>query len=76
MKKLGRERSDGQTIIGQAYDNIVEIDPRQTSQEYMDTLIHEFLHIYLPHATEKQVIKMATWLCEALWKAGYRRTVD
>jgi hypothetical protein len=83
IKKLGRHtrwvmvkgKKIKQEIVGQAYENTVEIEPRQTAKEYCDTLCHEILHLFLPDADEKSVTKMANIMADALWKAGYRRTI-
>ena len=52
---------------------LIEIDPRQDSKCYMDTLIHEMLHAYFPEATEHEVEKMATRMANELWKRKFRR---
>jgi len=69
-KKLGREKAKGQMFPGK---NVIEIDPRQSNVEYMDTLIHEGLHIIFPDLSEKEVIKSSKKLSKVLWKAGYRK---
>lgn len=51
----------------------IEIDPRQDSKEYMDTLIHEMLHHHFPKLSEKKVKKISKSLSSALWKKRYRR---
>jgi len=70
-KKLGREMA-----MGQCYDGIIEIDPRQTSEEYLDTMIHEMLHHHFPELTEEQVIKISNLMSKSLWNKGYRRIMD
>lgn len=52
----------------------VNIDPRQTEGEILDTAVHEFLHVACPYMAEKHVHGTATMIAEALWKMGYRRT--
>lgn len=71
MKKLGRERA-----LGQAYEDIIELDPRQNSKELCDTALHEALHIFLPDAQEGTIIKLANNLTEILWRLNFRRIVD
>ena len=67
-RKLGRERA-----FGQYYDGIVEIDPRQCSHEYLDTLIHEMLHHHFPEATEKEITTIAERMTAQIWDKNYRR---
>lgn len=69
-KLLGREG-----VVGLAYqgEGLIEIDPRQTSKEYMDTVIHESLHMFFPDWTERKVLTNAKKLTAILWKYGYRR---
>lgn len=51
----------------------VEIDPEQSAKPYLDTLIHEHLHILFPGATEDKVIASAEALTRAIWAKQYRR---
>ena len=69
-KKLGR-----QNAVGQAYTDskVIEIDPRQTSKNYLDTLIHELLHVYNPEWSETKVSKTATEMTQIIWTKNYRR---
>jgi len=69
-KKLGRQKA-----VGQAYTDakIIEIDPRQTSKNYLDTLIHELLHVYNPEWSETKVSKTANEITDIIWKKNYRR---
>ena len=69
-RKLGREKA-----LGLCYQGVglVEIDPRQESKEYMDTLIHEMIHHFFPALPEKEVLKIATSMAKMLWKHRYRR---
>lgn len=70
-KKLGRERALGMAYMG---EDTVEIDPRQSPQEYMDTVVHEVLHIAQPDMAESTVAKTARKISSTLWRLGYRRT--
>lgn len=70
-RKLGRERALGQAIGCPVY--LVEIDPRQSERERLDTLIHELLHLAHPSWSERRVETHATWLAALLWRSGYRR---
>ena len=69
-RKLGRERAWGQCWQG---EGLIEIDPRQPAQDYLDTLIHEHLHVLMPDADEREIFGMSRQLTHAIWKAGYRR---
>ena len=64
-KKLGRQRA-----VGQAYSDarVIEIDPRQTSKNYLDTLIHELLHVYAPKWSETKVNKTAKEMTQIIWQ--------
>ena len=68
--KLGRQKA-----VGQAYTDskVIEIDPRQTSKNYLDTLIHELLHVYNPEWSETKVSKTATEMTQIIWTKNYRR---
>lgn len=67
-RKLGREKA-----LGQAWDDLVEIDPRQCSKEYLDTAIHELLHIAQPELSESRIIRVSRLISSKLWKLGFRR---
>ena len=69
-KKLGRQKA-----VGQAYSDarVIEIDPRQTSKNYLDTLIHELLHVYNPEWSENKVSKTANEMTQIIWQKNYRR---
>lgn len=69
-RKLGREKALGQCWIGR---NLVEIDPRQDSKEYLNTTIHEVLHALFPDMTEPCVNWAAGNIARALWGKNYRR---
>lgn len=70
-RKLGRHKA-----LGMAYDDkkLIEIDPRhRTNKSYMDTLIHEALHIALPEMSETRVKKVTRIIRDVMWDAGYRK---
>lgn len=69
-RKLGRQRAAGQYVFG---TQVIEVDPRQTSRERMDTVIHEALHYALPRMNEQEVIRVAHIIAGALWRDRYRR---
>jgi hypothetical protein len=72
-KKLGREGAVGLAYQG---ENLIEIDPRQTSKDYLDTLIHETLHILFPEMSEYRVGKTANVITKIVWEKGYRRVMS
>lgn len=61
--------------LGYAYldSNKIEIDPRQKSKRYLDTLIHECLHILFPEESETSISEKATTITSCIWKKNYRR---
>jgi len=69
-KKLGRQKA-----VGQAYTDarVIEVDPRQRSKNYLDTLIHEMLHVYNPDWSENKVTKTANEMTDIIWQKNYRR---
>jgi hypothetical protein len=73
--KLGRHRVQGKGVYGFALKdkNKILIDPRQKGRTYMDTLIHEKLHLIFPDWSESRVIKAARELTNVLWNHSYRR---
>lgn len=54
-------------------DGHIEIDPRQKSSDYLDTLIHEHLHFCFPKLREGRVTWAAGVIAKAIWKARYRK---
>lgn len=69
-KKIGRHHA-----VGLAYkkENLIVIDERQKGKDYLDTAIHELLHIYLPNMLEAEVNQLANNLTESLWDLKIRR---
>lgn len=49
----------------------IEIDPRQTDEEEMDTAAHEVLHSELPDLSEEAIIRVAGAVTAVLLKLGY-----
>jgi len=70
-----REKQLEDNVFGYAYqdDFEIEIDPRQDSKEYLNTLTHEMLHCILPDLSEKSITKMANIITDEIWKKRYRR---
>ena len=78
-RKLRRLAARGETLYGLYHymAETVDIEPRQTEAERLDTLLHELLH-HIDHKldlgmTEAQVRASGTMLKRVLWKQGYRR---
>jgi len=69
-RPLGREKAFGLAWVG---ENKIEIDGRLKSKEYLDTLIHEMLHIYNPTWPETRVAQTATEMANIIWNKNYRR---
>lgn len=69
VKHLGRNKA-----LGIAYPDrkLIEIDPRQRPKHYLDTLIHEGLHVAFPEMSENQVKKAAKELRNIIWEHNYR----
>ena len=65
---------DRLSIYGYAYPNEgrIEIDPRQCTKEYLDTLIHEMLHCFFPTLAEKHIARTAAKIARQIWKRNYR----
>jgi len=51
----------------------IEVDPRQSSKDYMDTIIHEILHERHPELTEDQVLATSTKIAEVLQDCRFHR---
>ncbi len=80
-KKLGRNQSMGLAYNDKKEDGkkfgIIEIDPRIEihggHKGYMDTFIHESIHMIDPLLHEDDVADMATKLTSLMWEHGFRR---
>jgi hypothetical protein len=51
----------------------VELSPRQFPREFLDTTIHEALHVLFPLLRHSRVIFCAWAISSLLWRLGYRR---
>jgi hypothetical protein len=68
-RKLGREKS-----LGLYWDNKkIEIDPRQSPREYLNSVIHEGIHHVFKEKKEKEVIRATSFLTRLLWNLNYRK---
>ena len=63
----------GQCWPGGPEDNVMEVDPRQTQPDYMDTVIHEALHMLFPKVKEPKILRAGTSMAKLLWRLGYRQ---
>lgn len=74
-RKLGQHKVKGSPVLGFAHfdENLIEIDPRQTTFSYFDTLIHERMHLLFPDLSETQIKKKSSKLARFLWQNNYRR---
>lgn len=68
-RKLGREKA-----MGQAWHDyrLIEIDIRVTGKDYIDTVIHEILHLQNPDWSERKVKLSANEITQVLWDLGIR----
>jgi hypothetical protein len=73
IRKLGREKAWGQAWQG---ESLIEIDPRQKSKGFMETAIHEALHILFPKLSEKQIITKSRAITDVLWRLNIRRIME
>jgi len=69
-RKLGKEKADGQAWHS---DRLIEIDPRLTPENELETIIHEVAHIVFPDMTEDDVIRLSVATKNVLWKDGFRK---
>ena len=69
IKKLRRHKALGLADVDK---KLIEIDPRQQPMQYLDTLIHELLHIECPEFSETKVKKVTKGIRKGLWEHGYR----
>ena len=68
-RNLGREKARG------LYHEhgLIEIDPRLPAKEYLEVLIHEYLHHEFKHWEENFVEEYGKKLSEFLWEMCYRK---
>ena len=77
-RNLGREKAMGLAHFDYYGENknLIEVDPRQNSMDYLDTLIHEALHVMFPDMSEAEVVKHSSRFARLVWRQGYRRNQD
>ena len=54
----------------------IHVDPRQPEHEMIDTVVHELVHDALPFLAEEAVEPISSRIASAMWRLGYRRTVQ
>ncbi len=69
-RKLGREKADG---LAYKEEKEIHLDERLKKREYLETTIHELLHIYFPLLAERKVNAIAKKMSKDLWKLKFRR---
>ena len=69
-KKLGRQGAVG---LAYADEMMIEIDKRQNSKNYLDTLLHEMLHCFAPRWGEKRITQTANEMTRVIWDKNFRR---
>ena len=69
-KKLGRQGAVG---LAYADEMMIEIDKRQDSRNYLDTLLHEMLHCLAPRWGERRVTQTANEMTRVIWDKNFRR---
>lgn len=77
-RKLGREQAHGQITdiydeTGKPLGDLIEIDPRNTARQRLDTLLHELLHAVRPDWSESRVYRAANKMSRVMWADGWRR---
>ena len=72
-KKLGRQRALGLAETDASGQNLIVVDPRQHSQERLDTLIHEALHHIRPDWQEAYVARTSRKIARIIWRDRWRR---
>lgn len=75
LRKIKVRERKLRKYLGYAYlnEDTVEIDPNQTPRQYLDTLIHEILHILYPKDSETKISRNASTITHHIWKKNYRR---
>jgi lysozyme family protein len=70
---LGSKNKTG--FFGLAFKDeaIIHIDPNQPPKDYMDSLIHEALHVLFKEWKEEDVYNLSVFLSTFLWDNGYRK---
>ena len=75
-KKLGRYKAYAIIPAPLTRRSRIEIDPRQKPKSYLNSLIHEKLHLIFADLSESKVNRTATQLTNLLWENNYRKTMQ
>jgi hypothetical protein len=75
-RKLGRYKAYGIIPAPLSKKSRIEIDPRPSPRCYLNTLIHEKLHILFPELSERAINAAAGQLAELLWENNYRKVAQ
>lgn len=67
-----KEGFDGDASVD-GIASVIRIEDGLRGREYMETLIHEFLHVVMPSASEDWVTQSARELSELIYSADCRR---
>ena len=75
LKKIKVRERKLRYYYGYAYPDksLVEITPNLKPRQYLDTLIHEILHVMYPNDSESKISQNASTITHHIWKKGYRR---
>ncbi len=75
--KLGRKKRIGEANRLKNGHKIISVDPRQSDEERLDTIIHEWIHHTHPEWVgdegEAKVAALAMELSSLLWGDNWRR---
>lgn len=70
LRKLKVEKAWGQAWY---FDNLIELEERCRPKFFLDSCLHETLHLLLPDASEGKISNIAKVLTDVAWRLGYRR---
>ena len=75
LKKIKVQERKLRYYYGYAYPDksLVEINPNLKPRQYLDTLIHELLHVMYPEDSESKISQNASTITHHIWKKNYRR---
>ena len=76
VKRLGKHQADGLAYICPSDPPhkhwTIEIDVTLTGRRFLETLIHEMIHLVFPGMLEEDVARLARYLALSLWAWGVR----
>lgn len=68
-RKLGKHKADG---LAWEETKTIEIDERLNGFAYLETVIHEVMHIQNPAWSERKVVIHSKEMARVLWSQGFR----